>query len=108
VFDIGVTGIAMVASFSVIEPGTLEPHVRQKRLFAGSSVAHEEQRMFSVPSKVQVFDVARAVKPMWGGRPRPRRTPWSGNSVASRADEGVGCGRGRPPHTTRNLTRLLK
>ncbi len=50
VLAIGVTGMATVASFSVIEPGTLVPQVRQKRLFTGSSVAQEEQRMvFKVP-----------------------------------------------------------
>ncbi len=36
----------------------------------------------------------------WGGRPRPRRTPWSGCFVATKpeADEGVGRGPGGPPH----------
>ena len=35
----------------------------------------------------------------WGGRPRPRRTPWSGCSVAPpKADEGVGRRPGGLPH----------
>jgi hypothetical protein len=34
----------------------------------------------------------------WGGRPRPRRTPWSGSCIARKADEGVGRGPGGPPY----------
>jgi hypothetical protein len=36
----------------------------------------------------------------WGGRPRPRRTPWSGSRIAqeTEADGGVGRGPGGPPH----------
>jgi hypothetical protein len=34
---------------------------------------------------------------MWGGRPRPRRTPWSGlsNTQDAEADGGVGRGPGK-------------
>jgi hypothetical protein len=57
--------MATVASFSVMEPGTLVPQVRQKRLFAGSSVEHDEQRIiFFVSTKVAVFpppDVGQAI-----------------------------------------------
>jgi hypothetical protein len=35
---------------------------------------------------------------LWGGRPRPRRTPWSGSSNKTEADGGVGRGPGGPPH----------
>ncbi len=35
---------------------------------------------------------------MWGGRPRPRRPPWSGSSIAREADGGVGRGPGGPPY----------
>jgi len=35
----------------------------------------------------------------WGGRPRPRRTPWSGSSGKAEADGGVAAWQpGRPPH----------
>jgi len=44
----------------------------------------------------------------WGGRPRPRRTPWSGYDAAfhaqpytkREADAGVGRGPGGPPHNS--------
>src|SRR5260370_9550234 len=38
------------------------------------------------------------LKTPWGGPPGPRRTPSSGWPVQQRADQGVGRGRGRPPH----------
>ena len=43
-----------------------------------------------------------AIDPQWGGRPRPRRTPWSGYAKPqeTEADEGVGRGPGGPPHMT--------
>jgi hypothetical protein len=43
---------------------------------------------------------ARNSHSQWGGRPRPRRTPWSdsANAPETEADEGFGRGPGGPPH----------
>ena len=41
---------------------------------------------------------------LWGGRPRPRRTPWSGSAITPEAEAGEGVDRGPggppwgPPH----------
>jgi hypothetical protein len=45
--ETGVTAsvIAIVASFSVIDPGTFAPQARQNRLLTGTSVEHAEQRI---------------------------------------------------------------
>ena len=46
----------------------------------------------------------------WGGRPRPRRTPWSCSSseVETKVDEGVDRGPGGPPHMVRHLSRHIR
>src|SRR6202453_1205910 len=45
----------------------------------------------------------------WGGRPRPRRTPWSGCAKRreTEADEGVGRGPGGPPYIADFCSEIL-
>src|SRR5438105_2334422 len=51
---------------------------------------------------VAIINIAIA---QWGGRPRPRRTPWSGPAVTreTEADVGVSRGPGGPPHIACSL-----
>src|SRR5580658_7751460 len=44
---------------------------------------------------------------MWGGRPRPRRTPGPALGWQPKADEGVGRGPGGPPHISLDSSRPL-
>src|SRR5438876_7867021 len=55
------------------------------------------------PADVTSLSFRETGKFLWGGRPRPRRTPGPApaeSTNAEEADGGVGCGPGGPPHKT--------
>ena len=70
--------------------------------WAPTPAVRECEMAFSATCQCPVSEVRHIFQP-WGGRPRPRRTPWFGFSEAlkAEADKGVGRGPGDRPTSGR-------